>query len=90
MLENNPKWEALTEVLQEIEKENKSSDHKPGQPLEYPKLLTVLWVEIRLCQMIANVQKCVPKTLAKKLRKTGSLAKIPTPRHALVKNKLCI
>lgn len=30
VLEKSPKWEALTEVLQEIEKENKSSQHKPG------------------------------------------------------------
>lgn len=30
MLEKSPKWEALSEVLQEIEKENKSSEHKPG------------------------------------------------------------
>ncbi len=30
VLEKSPKWEALTEVLQEIEKENKSSQHEPG------------------------------------------------------------
>lgn len=30
MLEKSPKWEALSEVLQEIEKENKSSEHEPG------------------------------------------------------------
>uniref|UniRef100_A0A8C7T1S7 DNA repair endonuclease XPF n=1 Tax=Oncorhynchus mykiss TaxID=8022 RepID=A0A8C7T1S7_ONCMY len=33
VLEQNPKWEALTEVLQEIEKENKSSELKPGHIL---------------------------------------------------------
>ncbi|XP_067100525.1 DNA repair endonuclease XPF isoform X1 [Osmerus mordax] len=33
VLEKNPKWEALTEVLQEIEKENKSSEHEPGRVL---------------------------------------------------------
>jgi len=27
VLERNPKWEALTEVLKEIEKENSSSEH---------------------------------------------------------------
>lgn len=31
MLEKSPKWEALTEVLQEIEKENKSSQHEQGK-----------------------------------------------------------
>lgn len=31
VLEKSPKWEALTEVLQEIERENKSSQHEPGQ-----------------------------------------------------------
>ncbi|KAJ0015753.1 hypothetical protein NQD34_014043 [Periophthalmus magnuspinnatus] len=31
VLEKSPKWEALNEVLQEIEKENKSPDHEPGQ-----------------------------------------------------------
>lgn len=30
VLENSPKWEALTEVLQEIERENKSSQQEPG------------------------------------------------------------
>ncbi|XP_049915911.1 DNA repair endonuclease XPF [Epinephelus moara] len=30
VLEKSPKWEALTEVLQEIEKENKSPQHEPG------------------------------------------------------------
>lgn len=30
VLEKNPKWEALTEVLQEIEKEMSSSEHEPG------------------------------------------------------------
>lgn len=30
VLEKSPKWEALTEVLQEIEKENKSTLHGPG------------------------------------------------------------
>ncbi|XP_059179991.1 DNA repair endonuclease XPF [Centropristis striata] len=33
VLEKSPKWEALTEVLQEIEKENKSSQHEPGRVL---------------------------------------------------------
>lgn len=33
VLEKNPKWEALTEVLQEIEKENGSSEHEPGRVL---------------------------------------------------------
>ncbi|GAA6219934.1 DNA repair endonuclease XPF [Lates japonicus] len=33
VLEKSPKWEALTEVLQEIEKENKSSEHEPGRVL---------------------------------------------------------
>ncbi|XP_076025802.1 DNA repair endonuclease XPF [Genypterus blacodes] len=33
VLEKSPKWAALTEVLQEIEKENKSSEHKPGRVL---------------------------------------------------------
>uniref|UniRef100_A0A8C4EZE8 DNA repair endonuclease XPF n=1 Tax=Dicentrarchus labrax TaxID=13489 RepID=A0A8C4EZE8_DICLA len=33
VLEKSPKWEALTEVLQEIEKENKSSQHEPGPVL---------------------------------------------------------
>ncbi|CAK6961688.1 DNA repair endonuclease XPF [Scomber scombrus] len=33
VLENSPKWAALTEVLQEIERENKSSQHKPGHVL---------------------------------------------------------
>ncbi|KAJ7984723.1 hypothetical protein DPEC_G00357710 [Dallia pectoralis] len=33
VLEKNPKWEALTEVLQEIEKENKSSELEPGRVL---------------------------------------------------------
>lgn len=31
VLERSPKWEALTEVLQEIERDNKSSQHEPGQ-----------------------------------------------------------
>lgn len=30
VLEKSPKWEALTEVLQEIERENKSSQHEAG------------------------------------------------------------
>lgn len=30
VLEKSPKWDALTEVLQEIERENKSSQHEPG------------------------------------------------------------
>ncbi|XP_049615139.1 DNA repair endonuclease XPF [Syngnathus scovelli] len=33
VLEQSPKWEALTEVLQEIEKENKNSQHEPGRVL---------------------------------------------------------
>lgn len=33
VLEKSPKWEALTEVLQEIEKENKSSEHEAGRVL---------------------------------------------------------
>lgn len=33
VLEKSPKWEALTDVLQEIEKENTSSDHEPGRVL---------------------------------------------------------
>ncbi|KAL0983956.1 hypothetical protein UPYG_G00135180 [Umbra pygmaea] len=33
VLEKNPKWDALTEVLEEIEKENKSSDLEPGPSL---------------------------------------------------------
>ncbi|XP_039991983.1 DNA repair endonuclease XPF [Xiphias gladius] len=33
VLEKSPKWEALTEVLQEIERENKSSQHEPGHVL---------------------------------------------------------
>ncbi|XP_029954633.1 DNA repair endonuclease XPF [Salarias fasciatus] len=33
VLEKSPKWEALTEVLEEIEKENKSSEHEPGRTL---------------------------------------------------------
>ncbi|XP_072312281.1 DNA repair endonuclease XPF [Eucyclogobius newberryi] len=33
VLEKSPKWEALTEVLQEIEKENKSADNEPGRVL---------------------------------------------------------
>ncbi|KAM8836185.1 DNA repair endonuclease XPF isoform 2-T2 [Spinachia spinachia] len=33
VLENSPKWEALTEVLQEIERENKSSQQEPGRVL---------------------------------------------------------
>ncbi|KAM9336609.1 DNA repair endonuclease XPF [Symphorus nematophorus] len=33
VLEKSPKWEALTEVLQEIEKENKCSLHEPGRVL---------------------------------------------------------
>lgn len=31
MLEKSPKWEALTEVLQEIERENRSSQHEQGK-----------------------------------------------------------
>lgn len=30
VLEKSPKWEALTEVLLEIERENKSSQLEPG------------------------------------------------------------
>lgn len=30
VLEKSPKWEALTEVLQEIERHNKNSQHEPG------------------------------------------------------------
>lgn len=30
VLEESPKWAALTDVLQEIERENKSSQHEPG------------------------------------------------------------
>lgn len=30
VLEKSPKWAALTEVLQEIERENKSSQQEPG------------------------------------------------------------
>nr|XP_046234065.1 DNA repair endonuclease XPF [Scatophagus argus] len=33
VLEKSPKWEALTEVLQEIERENKSSQHEAGRVL---------------------------------------------------------
>ncbi|XP_061823275.1 DNA repair endonuclease XPF isoform X2 [Nerophis lumbriciformis] len=33
VLEKSPKWEALTDVLQEIERENKSSPLKPGRVL---------------------------------------------------------
>uniref|UniRef100_A0A4W6BLK8 DNA repair endonuclease XPF n=1 Tax=Lates calcarifer TaxID=8187 RepID=A0A4W6BLK8_LATCA len=33
VLEKSPKWEALAEVLQEIEKENKSSEREPGRVL---------------------------------------------------------
>ncbi|XP_055032647.2 DNA repair endonuclease XPF [Misgurnus anguillicaudatus] len=33
VLEKNPKWEALTEVLKEIEKENNSSQREPGRVL---------------------------------------------------------
>ncbi|XP_033840909.1 DNA repair endonuclease XPF [Periophthalmus magnuspinnatus] len=33
VLEKSPKWEALNEVLQEIEKENKNPDHEPGRVL---------------------------------------------------------
>uniref|UniRef100_A0AAQ5YQ23 DNA repair endonuclease XPF n=1 Tax=Amphiprion ocellaris TaxID=80972 RepID=A0AAQ5YQ23_AMPOC len=33
VLEKSPKWEALTEVLEEIERENKSSQHEPGRVL---------------------------------------------------------
>uniref|UniRef100_A0A671V404 DNA repair endonuclease XPF n=1 Tax=Sparus aurata TaxID=8175 RepID=A0A671V404_SPAAU len=33
VLEKSPKWEALTEVLQEIERDNKSSQHEPGHVL---------------------------------------------------------
>lgn len=33
VLEKSPKWAALTEVLQEIERENKSSQHEPGHVL---------------------------------------------------------
>ncbi|XP_049419088.1 DNA repair endonuclease XPF [Epinephelus fuscoguttatus] len=33
VLEKSPKWEALTEVLQEIEKENRSPQHEPGRVL---------------------------------------------------------
>lgn len=33
VLEKSPKWAALTEVLQEIERENKSSQHEPGRVL---------------------------------------------------------
>nr|XP_040032450.1 DNA repair endonuclease XPF isoform X1 [Gasterosteus aculeatus aculeatus] len=33
VLENSPKWEALTEVLQEMERENKSSQQEPGRVL---------------------------------------------------------
>ncbi|KAM3591546.1 uncharacterized protein V6R79_003502 [Siganus canaliculatus] len=33
VLEKSPKWEALTEVLQEIEKENKSSQNEAGRVL---------------------------------------------------------
>ncbi|XP_005939175.1 DNA repair endonuclease XPF [Haplochromis burtoni] len=33
VLERSPKWEALTEVLEEIERENKSSQHEPGRVL---------------------------------------------------------
>ncbi|XP_056285706.1 DNA repair endonuclease XPF isoform X1 [Pseudoliparis swirei] len=33
VLEKSPKWEALTEVLQEIERENESSQHEPGRVL---------------------------------------------------------
>lgn len=31
VLEKSPKWEALTEVMQEIERENKSSEHAQGK-----------------------------------------------------------
>uniref|UniRef100_A0A672JUN2 DNA repair endonuclease XPF n=1 Tax=Sinocyclocheilus grahami TaxID=75366 RepID=A0A672JUN2_SINGR len=33
VLEKNPKWKALTEVLREIEKENSNSEHEPGRVL---------------------------------------------------------
>uniref|UniRef100_A0A3Q0RCE3 DNA repair endonuclease XPF n=1 Tax=Amphilophus citrinellus TaxID=61819 RepID=A0A3Q0RCE3_AMPCI len=33
VLEKSPKWEALTEVLEEIERENKSSQYEPGRVL---------------------------------------------------------
>lgn len=38
VLERSPKWEALTEVLEEIEKENKNSEHEPGRS---PVLITL-------------------------------------------------
>ncbi|KAE8284467.1 DNA repair endonuclease XPF [Larimichthys crocea] len=49
VLEKSPKWEALTEVLQEIERENKSSQHEPGGVL-------ICASDDRTC---AQLQQCI-------------------------------
>lgn len=48
VLEKSPKWEALSEVLQEIEKENKSSEHEPGQ-LDIKIVLSSFIVVMTFC-----------------------------------------
>lgn len=49
VLEKNPKWEALTEVLQEIEKELSSSEHEPGDVMTLSSLQTFTYaVTLRL------------------------------------------
>uniref|UniRef100_A0AAQ5Z304 DNA repair endonuclease XPF n=1 Tax=Amphiprion ocellaris TaxID=80972 RepID=A0AAQ5Z304_AMPOC len=49
VLEKSPKWEALTEVLEEIERENKSSQHEPGRVL-------ICASDDRTC---AQLQQCI-------------------------------
>ncbi|CAJ1080668.1 DNA repair endonuclease XPF [Xyrichtys novacula] len=49
VLEKSPKWAALTEVLQEIERENKSSQHEPGRVL-------ICASDDRTC---AQLQQCI-------------------------------
>lgn len=55
VLEKSPKWEALSEVLQEIEKENKSSEHEPGQwDLKKMTPHSHHWLLPELCLMTCN------------------------------------
>nr|XP_020498192.1 DNA repair endonuclease XPF [Labrus bergylta] len=49
VLEKSPKWAALTEVLQEIERENKCSQHEPGRVL-------ICASDDRTC---AQLQQCI-------------------------------
>ncbi|XP_062859876.1 DNA repair endonuclease XPF [Trichomycterus rosablanca] len=74
VLENNPKWEALTEVLQEIEKENSSSEHEPGNVL-------ICASDDRTCAQLKNyIQQGADSLLTRLYSRTiGKHEAVPVP-----------